>query len=192
MVRPSDEIVAHLVALGAAGEFETARERHLDHGGAGVGRRGGDRRVEPQVVRHVAAEQERVLQNHPEPLAEGGNRQFADIDAIQKDPALLRLIQAAEQADHGGLAGTGGTHQGHVFPRGDPEAEVGEDRFVRAVGEGHVLEDHLAQPIVPHARAELRELRLVLGLDPATHNAERKLITAVPGGEPFAIDEVSA
>ena len=63
-----------------------------------------DRGVEAQVVSHIAAEQEGVLQDHPKPLAQGGNRQLADVDAIEQDPTALGLIEPAQQPDHGGFA----------------------------------------------------------------------------------------
>jgi len=35
--------------------------------------------------------------------------------AVEKNPTLLRFVEAAEQADHRALTGSGGAHQRHVF-----------------------------------------------------------------------------
>ena len=70
------------------------------------------------------------------------DRQLADVDAIEQDPALLGFIEPAQQANHRGLPRSGGTHQGHMLAGGDGEGEIFEDRIVAAVGEGHPLKDH--------------------------------------------------
>ena len=142
-----------------------------------------DRGIEAQVVGHVAAEQECVLQDHTEPMAQGGNRQLADIDAIQQDPALLRLIKPAEQADHGGLAGTGGAHQRHMLAGFDPEGEVREDRLVVSVGEGNVLEDHLTGAAALAAAGHSRCRALISGQLADLHLLFQQLPDPLHGGE---------
>ena len=101
--------------------------------------------IEPKVIGHVAAEQEGVLQHHPQLTSQIGDRNRTNVTTIQKNPALLRFIQPAEQPDDGGFSRPRRSHQGHVLARSNAEGEVAQDRLIRPIAEADVLENHLPQ-----------------------------------------------
>ena len=62
-----------------------------------------------------------VLQHQPEHRAELMQVHLADIDAINRDPTFLHVIEAKQQAADGCLAGTRGAHNRHALARIDGE-----------------------------------------------------------------------
>ena len=66
----------------------------------------------------------------------------AHVDAVDRDRARLRIVEAQQQREHRALARAGRADQGDGFARSHAQAEVLERRQVRAhrVVEGHVVE----------------------------------------------------
>jgi cellulose synthase/poly-beta-1,6-N-acetylglucosamine synthase-like glycosyltransferase len=51
-----------------------------------------------------------------------------DVDAIQKDIALLHIVEAFNEPNNGALSTATLTHQCHSLASGDGEVEVAEER----------------------------------------------------------------
>ena len=67
-------------------------------------------RVEPavgDVLADRAVEQPRVLEDHPERPAEVVAGQVAGVDAVDRDPPAVELVEAHQQVDERRLAGAG-------------------------------------------------------------------------------------
>ena len=107
-----------------------------------------------------------------------------DVDAVQGDPAAVDLVEPHDQVDQRGLAGAGRPDDGdRLAGRGD-QRQVVDQRGLRVVAEGHVLELH------PPAR----------GLHPrpgrpgpaicssASRNSKTRSAEATPDCSTFAID----
>ena len=65
--------------------------------------------------------------------------QRRDAVAVQPDVARGRQVQAGENAEQGGLAGTGFADDGHLVAGGDVQAHVVQNRQ-RAFGGGYALD----------------------------------------------------
>ena len=66
-----------------------------------------DRRFGPtvsEVIPDRAPKQERVLKHDSKVFAQCPDRQVAHIDVVNRDAAFLRVVEAAQQVDEGGLA----------------------------------------------------------------------------------------
>src|SRR5688572_11777476 len=64
---------------------------------------GRDGRVEGQVVQDVPGKQEEILLNEADQRPQSRGRKLADVHPIYQDPAAIRVIEAEEQIDDGGL-----------------------------------------------------------------------------------------
>ena len=84
------------------------------------------------------------------------------VHAVNRDRAAGDLIEAHEQVDHGGLAGTGRADDGDLLPGLDGGGEVVDDRLARLVAELHVAEFHVALHVAP-ARMVRAEQGLLAG-----------------------------
>ena len=62
--------------------------------------------ADADVLAHPHLVAREVLEDHPDPLAQGGLVPFPQVATIEQDPALVGVVQAREQLDQGGLAGT--------------------------------------------------------------------------------------
>ena len=63
------------------------------------------------------------------------------IDAVEQNPALGGVQQAAQQLDQGGLARAVEAHNGQLFPGADGQIQMAEGVGLRAVvAEGDVLQ----------------------------------------------------
>ncbi len=121
--------LAHREGVRRAGQ-EVAVEPHLREPGAGIGklRVGGQGvRREPEVLLYRGPEEEGLLEDEAHPPAEFENVQLPDVPAVQQDPALAGILQAAGQAEQGGLAGAGGPQDGEDLALVRGEAHVPED-----------------------------------------------------------------
>jgi hypothetical protein len=85
-------------------------------------------------------EQHGVLRHHADHVAQRALRHVGDVLAVDGDAALLRLVEAEDEARQGGLAGARGADDGHRLARRHLEADALEDLAARIVVEVHVLE----------------------------------------------------
>ena len=83
--------------------------------------------AEADVLGQRAGEEERVLQDDGEVLAERGQVVLAQVDAVQQDLAGGHLVEAHHQAGEGGLAGAGVADDGDCLARLDGEGDVLEN-----------------------------------------------------------------
>src|SRR6185503_15813654 len=122
--------VAALAEHGVVTERERADElvRTAEH------RRGLDlatrsvRTGERDVRGHRVREEERVLEDDPDGVAEVVHAQVADVDAADNDPAELRVVEARKQGGRSSLAGAGAADERDGAARGDLQREAIEDR----------------------------------------------------------------
>ena len=87
------------------------------------------------------AEQPGVLQHHSQSRAQFGAGDRGDVEAVEGDGPAVDLVEPHEQVDQRRLASTGGSDYRHRLARLGDQREVGDERFVGAVGEAHVVED---------------------------------------------------
>ena len=142
-----------------------AREREAllaDHGVVAVGqpqdelvrfgraRRGLDllaRRVGPaeaDVGGDRVGEEERVLEHHADVAAQRVEVNVANVDAVDRDPARVHVVEARQHQRDRRLARARAADERDRLARGNGEVEVAQHRIGRRVAERHVLEAHLA------------------------------------------------
>jgi hypothetical protein len=92
------------------------------------------------VLRDGAAEQPGVLQHHAHVLAQFLARHAGDVHTVQGDPPAGHVVEPHQQIDQGGLARPGRPDDGHGLSGQDGQRQVVDQRLVRQVAEGHVLE----------------------------------------------------
>ncbi len=125
---------------------------HVGLGGVGA--------AEEQVLPHGAVEEEDILQNDADLLAQALEGVIVQVAAVQGDGAVGQVVEAGDQADQGSLAHAGGSDQGHHgFGRG-LQADILQDADAGGVFEVDVAEDHVAL----EATGDRRGARDVLGL----------------------------
>src|SRR3984885_2795655 len=106
---------------------------------------------EPEVLADAGVEQIRLLRDHADRRGERLERGIADVDPVDRHPALLRLVQPRGQVADRGLAGAGLTHDRGSGARRDHEVDLTERPVVvavRAVPEGDALEPDLPEQLV--------------------------------------------
>ncbi len=59
-----------------------------------------------QILFDSAVEQVSVLRHHSDVLAQIGQIEFSDVDAVQQDPSARHIVEARNQVDDGRLAGS--------------------------------------------------------------------------------------
>ena len=96
--------------------------------------------VRPQGV----VEEEGLLGDEGDALAQGGEGQVADVPAIQGHPSPGHVVEARDQVQEGRLSPAGGADQGHDLPALHGQADARQDFGSLAVGEADVLEGHAA------------------------------------------------
>lgn len=106
------------------GDFEAFAD--LGFGGIGTSER--------DVLAGTHAEQGRLFESCSHGRAERGQGQFADVDAVDEDPAHRDVAKAGNQGGQRGLARTGRTHDRQGLSGGDVQVDVVQDRCVR-IGE---------------------------------------------------------
>ena len=103
-------------------------------------------RAKPMFAPHRVGEQERVLEDDPDGVAEVFDAELAHVDAVEEHAAELRVVEPGEQRGRGRLAGTGPADERDRRPRRDVEREPVEHRPAALVAERDVLEAHLERP----------------------------------------------
>ena len=79
---------------------------------------------ERDVVANCAGEKERLLWHDAELTAQGLHGDGTQIMPINEHPTLRRVVEARDQLGHGGLAGSGCSHEGHRLPGLNGEIDV--------------------------------------------------------------------
>ena len=92
-----------------------------------------DRRVaEPDVVGDGAGEQVHVLQHQAEQAAHVVEIELADVDAVDRDPPALHVVEAQQQVDQRRLPRAGGADDADALAGADVEADaLQHEVFVR-------------------------------------------------------------
>ena len=98
------------------------RGRRLHAGPRGAGL------PELDVVRDGAAEQEILLGDHDDPGAQALLGQLPEVNAVEQDAALHRIVEAGEQPRDGRLPGAGGADEGSSLAGRDAQVEPGQHR----------------------------------------------------------------
>ncbi len=86
----------------------------------------GARLAEPHVVRDGAAEQEVLLGDQHDLVAQRLIGQCAEIGAIEEHPALAGVVEPGQEPGDSGLPGAGRADQGHRLAGRDGQVEPGE------------------------------------------------------------------
>ena len=116
-------------------------------------------------------EQERLLEDEADLLAQVAAGVVAQLDAVDADAALI-LVETRQQVDQRRLAAAGRADQRHRLPRLDAEGDAVEHGHVLGVGKAHVVEDDLAlDAAVGPERAHVQ--RLAVDADDLRHAVER-------------------
>ncbi len=93
---------------------------------------------------HRVGEEEGVLEDDADLAAERIERDVAHVDAVDRDRALLHVVEAREQQAHRRLARTRHADECDGLAGRDAQREVGEHRLRAQVAEVDVLDDDLA------------------------------------------------
>ncbi len=83
--------------------------------------------AEADVVGDGAGEEEGILKDDAEALAERGEVLLADVDAIDEHLAVLDVVEAHHEGGDGGLAGAGVADDGGGLAGFDGEGDAAED-----------------------------------------------------------------
>ena len=102
------------------------------------------------VAADSTREEENVLQHLAEVTAEGGDLDFADVDAVDQNLALLELVVAADEGEDGALARAGGADEGHGLAGLHMEGNALQ----------HPLAGDVAEPDVPELDVALHFVQL--------------------------------
>src|SRR5262249_8651334 len=93
------------------------------------------------VVANRATEQNRVLQNEANLLAEALNCEVAHVNPIDLHPASRRIIETWDQAHQGRLASPGRACDSYMLPRLNMKVDLTEYGRVNIIRESHMIED---------------------------------------------------
>ena len=97
-----------------------------------------------QVFHYGIGEEECILQDDPQLPAEICFRNVANVVSIDRDTALVYLIESRQQIDNGGLSGACRTHQGDRLAGFRFETHIADDRLVCEITKGDVCETNLS------------------------------------------------
>ena len=100
-----------------------------------------------QIVARRGGEHHRVLRHHRDALADVGGIGVAQVDAVEQDLALLRIVEALGELKDRRLAGARRADHREPLALLHPQAEIVERRDFAPgrVVEGHMLERELAE-----------------------------------------------
>ena len=96
------------------------------------------------ILHDGSREQEDILLNDPDALAEALLREVADIVSVHGHTAAGHIVKARDQVAHGGLSAAGLSHQRDSLPGRDVQADMIEDLRAVVVREGDVLKCDIA------------------------------------------------
>lgn len=95
----------------------------------------------PDIEPDAPVEQRRILGHDRHAAPQARQRHPVDALPIDADGSLLRVVEAVQQLEDGGLAAAAGADDGGAGARGEGEAAVPQDRARGVVPEGDVVED---------------------------------------------------
>ena len=102
---------------------------------------------ERDVRRDRVVEQKCVFEHDRDCVSQVGQREVADVDAVDGDGALVHVVEAHQQASERGLSATGGADHGDRRARRNVQIEVAKHLVVRVVPEADVAERDLADAV---------------------------------------------
>ena len=100
--------------------------------------------ADADVLAHALAEQERLLEDERDRAADVGEPQLAQVEAVEQHAAVLRVVEAREQAGDGALARAGRADERERLARRDVQVEPVEHGAVALVAEAHAVEPDVA------------------------------------------------
>ena len=100
--------------------------------------------AEGDVLAHRAGEEEALLRDDPELPAQRLLRDVAQVDAVDRDASLARVVEAGEQLRDRRLAGARVADERDRRAGRDVEVDPVQRPRARAVAEADVLEAHVA------------------------------------------------
>ena len=127
-------------AVVAVDEFERLR---AGRGVADFGV-GGVRLADAQVFRDRAVEQQRLLEHDADIAAQPDQPEIADIGAVDRDGARLRIERAIEQRQRRRLAAAGRPDQRDAVAGQRLEGQIDDGGTLAVVGKRHILEFDMA------------------------------------------------
>ena len=92
------------------------------------------------VLGEAGREEHRVLRHDRELTSEVRQLEVAEVDAVEPDLTLRRVVEPREQIDQRALAGAGRARDAEARAECDVEGDVMQDRTIVAVGERDVTE----------------------------------------------------
>src|SRR6185369_7498278 len=102
--------------------------------------------AEAYIVEDAARENDGLLRHDGDAAADLAGSGGPDIDSVDQNLAVRRVVEALDEREDGRLAGPRGPNQGDAFSRSYLEAYPGKCRMTaaRRIMEAHLLEDNLA------------------------------------------------
>ena len=95
----------------------------------------------------VPGEEEALLRDDAELAAQRRLRDVVQVEAVDRDPAVRRLVEAREQLRDRRLAGAGVADERDGRPGGDVEVDPVQHLVAAPVREAHALEAHVARDL---------------------------------------------
>ncbi len=133
---------------------------------------------------HGVVEEHDLLADEGDVGAQGGQRELADVDAVEQDGARVGKVEARHQVHERALAAAGVADQGQGLTRLDADGNAGERRRVTGVvGEADIAELETAAGAADGARAVVRLGRLVDQREHAGRGREPLLQLCVDAGQ---------
>jgi len=126
-----------------------------------------------------------VLQYHSELRVDIFPADIRDVHAVDGDSAAVQLVKTHQQIDHGRFPRAGGADDGDLLSRFDLVGEVMDDRSLRVVAEGDMVEGNIAAHVSDVLRfaAFIRHLRFLQKLEHALAGRRHALHAAGRLGE---------
>src|SRR5437763_1578676 len=118
MTRRACSAVSLSSSVTAAPRIQAMSDRHVFNGEGGVGLGKGD------VGSDRVGEEERVLEDDADRLAQLLDDELAHVDAVEPDATAHHVVEARDQAGDSGLAAPGRTHERHCLARAYEEVET--------------------------------------------------------------------
>src|SRR5579885_2746726 len=97
-----------------------------------------------QVFAHGPFEQHSILEHQADVVAQNLQRIHANVEAIDTDGTLLKLIETRDQLHERRFSSAGHTDQGNLAPGRDVQVDAFEYRLIFQIAEDHILEGNLA------------------------------------------------
>ena len=101
------------------------------------------RLADPDVVGDRPGYHHGLLEDDAEPAPKRGQREAAQADAVEGDPARRRVVHPHQHLEHGALATAAGADEGHLGAARDHGVDAFQDIGARAVGEIDALQPDL-------------------------------------------------